>query len=49
MSPILPTTGSMYIGDFAVDQVVSSRFKVSVTSDAEAQTYPLDVTGELRE
>jgi hypothetical protein len=43
MSPILPATGSMYIGDFAVDQVVSSRFKVSVTSDAEAQTYPLDV------
>jgi len=43
MSPILPTTGSMYIGDFAVGQVVSSRFKVSVTSDAEAQTYPLDV------
>jgi len=33
----------MYIGDFAVGQVVSSRFKVSVTSDAEAQTYPLDV------
>ena len=43
MSPILPVTGSMYIGDFAVDQVVSSRFKVSVSSDAEAQTYPLDV------
>jgi hypothetical protein len=42
-SPILPTTGSMYVGDFAVDQVVSSRFKVSVTSDAEAQAYPLDV------
>jgi hypothetical protein len=33
----------MYIGDFAVDQVVSSRFKVSVSSDAEEQTYPLDV------
>jgi uncharacterized membrane protein len=43
MSPVLPTSGSMYVGDFAVDQVVSSRFKVSVTSDAEAQTYPLDV------
>jgi hypothetical protein len=43
MSPILPATGSMYIGDFAVGQVVSSRFRVSVSSDAEAQTYPLDV------
>jgi len=43
LSPVLPASGSMYIGDFAVDQIVSSRFKVSVTSDAEAQTYPLDV------
>jgi hypothetical protein len=43
LSPILPTTGSMYVGDFPVNQVVSSRFKVSVSSDAEAQTYPLDV------
>jgi hypothetical protein len=43
MSPILPATGSMYIGDFTADQVISSRFKVSVSSDAEAQTYPLDV------
>jgi hypothetical protein len=43
LSPIIPTTGSMYIGDFTVNQVVSSRFKVSVSSDAEAQTYPLDV------
>jgi hypothetical protein len=43
MSPVLPTSGSMYVGDFAVDQIVSSLFKVSVTSDAEAQTYPLDV------
>ena len=33
----------MYVGNFAVGQVVSSRFKVSVTSDAEAQAYPLDV------
>lgn len=43
MSPVLPVTGSMYIGNFSVGQVVSSRFKVSVSSDAEAQTYPLDV------
>jgi hypothetical protein len=43
MSPVLPTSGSMYIGDFSVDQIVSSRFKVSITTDAEEQTYPLDV------
>jgi len=43
MSPVLPTSGSMYIGEFSVDQVVSSRFKVSISSDAEEQTYPLDV------
>ena len=43
LSPVLPTSGSMYIGDFSVNQVVSSRFKVSISSDAEEQTYPLDV------
>ena len=49
MSPVLPVSGSMYIGDFAVGQVVNSRFKVSVSSDAEEQTYPVDVHGELRQ
>ena len=43
MSPVLPTSGSMYIGDFSVNQVVSSRFKISISGDAEEQTYPLDV------
>jgi hypothetical protein len=43
LSPVLPVSGSMFIGDFAVNQVISSRFKVSVSSDAEEQTYPLDV------
>ena len=43
MSPVLPSSGSMYIGDFSINQVISSRFKVSVTSDAEEQTYPIDV------
>jgi hypothetical protein len=42
-SPILPTASSMFVGDFAVNQTVTSRFKVSVSSDAEEQTYPLDV------
>ncbi|MCX6684577.1 MAG: NEW3 domain-containing protein [Methanoregula sp.] len=43
LSPVLPTSGSMYIGDFAVNQTVTSRFKISISSDAEEQTYPLDV------
>jgi hypothetical protein len=43
LSPVLPTSGSMYIGDFSVNQTVISRFKVSISSDAEEQTYPLDV------
>jgi hypothetical protein len=42
-SPIQPTASSMYIGDFAVNQTVTGRFKVSVSGDAEEQTYPLDV------
>ncbi len=43
MSPVIPVSGSTFIGDFSVNQVVSSRFKVSISSNAEAQTYPLDV------
>ena len=42
-SPVIPTTGSIYIGDFPVDQTLTGRFKVAVSSDAEEQTYPLDV------
>lgn len=42
-SPVIPTTGSIYIGDFPVDQTLTGRFKVSVSGDAEEQTYPLDV------
>jgi hypothetical protein len=42
-SPILPTASNTYIGDFSVNQTVTSRFKVSVSGEAEEQTYPLDV------
>jgi hypothetical protein len=42
-SPIIPTTSSIYIGNFPVDQTLTGRFKVSVSGDAEDQTYPLDV------
>jgi len=42
-SPVIPTASSIYVGDFSVNQTVRSQFKVSVTDDAEEQTYPLDV------
>jgi hypothetical protein len=42
-SPVIPTANSIYVGDFSVNQTVRSQFKVSVTDDAEEQTYPLDV------
>jgi hypothetical protein len=42
-SPITPTEGSNYIGDFAVGAVANCSFRVMVSSDAEQKTYPLDV------
>ncbi|MDD1719304.1 MAG: S-layer protein [Methanoregulaceae archaeon] len=45
-SPIIPTDSSMYIGDFPRAADISGKFKVSVSKDAESQTYPLDVLVE---
>jgi hypothetical protein len=42
-SPIIPTQGSAYIGDFPANGTATSVFKTSIDSGAEAQTYPLDV------
>ena len=42
-SPIIPTDSSVYIGDFTPGSVVDCRYKVSVSSDAQKQTYPIDV------
>lgn len=42
-SPIIPTDSSVYIGDFPSGSTVDCRYKVSVSSDAESQTYPIDV------
>jgi hypothetical protein len=42
-SPVIPTQGSAYIGDFPVNGTATSVFKTSVDSGAEAQKYPLDV------
>jgi uncharacterized membrane protein len=42
-SPIIPTDSSVYIGDFIPGSVVDCRYKLSVSSDAQKQTYPVDV------
>ncbi len=42
-SPIIPTDSSVYIGDFPPGSVVDCRYKLSVSSDAQKQTYPVDV------
>jgi hypothetical protein len=42
-SPITPTEGSAYIGDFPAGGTATAIFRTSVDSGAEEQTYPLDV------
>jgi hypothetical protein len=42
-SPVTPTDSSVYIGDFPSGNSTVCRFKVSVSRDAEAQSYPVDV------
>ena len=42
-SPLTPTDSSVYIGDFAPGSTATCTYKVSVSSNAEAQVYPLDV------
>ncbi len=42
-SPVVPTEGSAYIGDFPAGGTATAVFRASVSDSAEAQTYPLDV------
>ena len=42
-SPIIPTDSSVYIGDFPPGSTMDCRYKLSVSSDAQKQTYPVDV------
>jgi len=42
-SPVIPTEGSTYIGDFPSNGTATGIFKTSVSDGAEAQTYPLNV------
>ena len=42
-SPLTPTDGSVYIGNFGPGDMKEIRFKASVSTDAEAQNYPVDI------
>jgi hypothetical protein len=42
-SPVIPTDSSIYIGDFPIDGMVETRFKVSISREAGDQSYPLDL------
>jgi hypothetical protein len=42
-SPITPTDSSVYIGDFAPGSIINCRYKVTVSPDAQHQTYPIDI------
>jgi hypothetical protein len=43
VSPLTPTDASVYIGDFGPGDTKEIRFKASVSVDAEAQDYPVDI------
>ena len=43
LSPLIPTDASVYIGDFGPGDEREIRFKASVSSDAGAQDYPVDI------
>jgi hypothetical protein len=42
-SPLSPTEGSFYIGDYPVGSVANCTFKLQVSSDAQQKMYPLNV------
>jgi hypothetical protein len=42
-SPLLPTEGSIYIGNFPVGAVANCTFRLMVSGDAQQKTYPLHI------
>ncbi|MCX6700788.1 MAG: S-layer protein [Methanomicrobiales archaeon] len=42
-SPVVPVDSSVYIGDFSSNSTVNTRYKVTVTKDAGAKTYPVNM------
>ncbi len=49
VSPVIPVTGSVYIGDFSPGAVVEARFKVRVAAEASAASYPLVVRADYED
>jgi hypothetical protein len=43
-SPVVPLASSVYIGDFPKNSTVQLQYKVSVSRDAEAITYPVNIS-----
>ena len=43
LSPLIPTDASVYLGDFGPGDTREVRFRASVSADAAAQNYPVDV------
>jgi hypothetical protein len=42
-SPVVPVDSSVYIGDFPPNSTVNTHYKVTVTKDAGAKTYPVNI------
>jgi len=42
-SAVMPTDKNVYIGDFPKGGTVTCLYKVAISADAQAQTYPVDV------
>lgn len=42
-SPVIPVDSSVYIGNFPPNSTVTTRYKVTVTKDAGAKTYPVNM------
>ncbi|NLX49948.1 MAG: S-layer protein [Methanospirillum sp.] len=42
-SPVTPVDSSVFVGAFAPGQTVHLRYRVAVSSEAGAQSYPLDI------
>jgi len=43
-SPVVPIASSVFIGDFSKNSTVPLQYKVSVSRDAEAITYPVNIS-----
>jgi hypothetical protein len=42
-SPVIPTDGTVFIGNFPSGGVADCRYKVSIAKDAMNKTYPVDI------